>query len=115
MQAEEAVQTQWIYGAIWTFFAHFYGIYFGVIASRFKADLKWVHLHGSPERLIRKQAICFRIAIFLLISTVLEFIQTSSFTIILISLVPGLFGIWVMYSIWREVFRSEMPVSSRIE
>ena len=116
MQAEEAVQTgQWLYGAVWTFYAYFYGLYFGFIASRFKADLRWVHLHGSPDRLIGKQIVCFRIATFLFIATVLEFIQTSNFTIILIGFVPTFFGIWVIYSIWREVFRSEMPLSSRTQ
>jgi len=116
MQAQEAAQTgQWLYGAIWTFYAYFYGLYFGFIASRFKPDLRWVHLRGSPERLMAKRIVCFRISIGLGIATALEFIRSSNFTTLVIGLVPAAFGVWVMYSIWREVFRTEMPVSSRVE
>jgi len=116
MQSVEAVQNgQWLYGVIWTFYAYFYGLYFGFIASRFKPDLRWAHLRGSPERLARKRAACFRITLFLGIATVLEFVRSSSFTVVIIGLVPTFFGVWVMYSIWREVFRSEMPLSSRVE
>jgi len=112
---EAATSGQWLYGAIWTFYACFYGVYFSYIANRYKRDLRWASLPGSPERLIRKQRICRQVASVLGIASAFEFIRSSNFTILIIGLLPTAFGVWVMYSIWREVFRSEMPVSSRVE
>lgn len=105
------VASNWLWGAVWVFYALFYGRYFTHVASRLKPDLKTVAVQGSPERLVRKAQWCNRFAIFMVIPTVLELARSTDFTSILISLAPCVFGIWVMRSIWVEVFRSKIPKS----
>ncbi|MBD5780242.1 hypothetical protein IEN85_12130 [Pelagicoccus sp. NFK12] len=101
--------SSWIWGSVWIFYALFYGRYFKHVAKRLKPDLKLVDVQGSPERLARKALSCKRFAFFLTIPTVLEFIRPTDFTHGLITLAPCVFGIWVMYSVWSEVFRSKVP------
>jgi fatty acid desaturase len=111
---ESTVFTEgWVWGAIWVFYAYFYGLYFGRIANRLKPDLNFVKTPGSPERLHAKQAWCYRFAVFMLFPTLLESISSSWFTSILISVLPCLFGIWVMHAVWREVLLSKLPQSKR--
>lgn len=102
-------QSNWVWGAIWIFYALFYGRYFSHVASRLKPDLKFVEVQGSPERLARKSLWCKRFAIFMTITTVLELIRTTDFTHGIITMAPCFFGIWVMHAIWSEVFQSKVP------
>ncbi len=102
-------ESSWMWGSVWIFYALFYGRYFKHVAKRLKPDLKLVDVQGSPERLARKALSCKRFALFLAIPTVLDLIRTTDFTRGLISLAPCVFGVWVMYSVWSEVFRSKIP------
>lgn len=102
-------ESNWMWGAVWVFYALFYGRYFSHVASRLKPDLKWVEVQGSPERLARKSLWCKRFAFFMLIAAVLELIRSTDFTNGLITLAPCFFGLWVMHAIWSEVFRSKVP------
>ncbi|MDQ8185135.1 hypothetical protein [Pelagicoccus sp. SDUM812002] len=102
-------ESSWIWGSVWIFYALFYGRYFKHVARQMKPDLRLVDVQGSPERLARKARSCRRFALFLSIPTVLDLIRTTDFTRGMISLAPCLFGIWVMYSVWNEVFRSKIP------
>lgn len=102
-------ESSWIWGSVWIVYALFYGRYFTHVAKRLKPDLKLVDVQGSPERLARKARSCRRFALFLAIPTVLEFVRPTDFTHALITLAPCVFGIWVMFSIWSEVFRSKIP------
>lgn len=101
--------SSWMWGSVWIFYALFYGRYFKHVAKRLKPDLKLVDVQGSPERLARKSLSCKRFAFFLAIPTVLDLIRPTDFTRGLISLAPCVFGVWVMYSVWSEVFRSKIP------
>lgn len=102
-------ESSWMWGSVWIFYALFYGRYFKHVAKRLKPDLKLVDVQGSPERLARKSMLCKRFALFLAIPTVLDMLRTTDFTRGLISLAPCVFGLWVMYSVWSEVFRSKIP------
>lgn len=103
----------WTWGAVWVFYAYFYGRYFGHVARRLKPDLNYVTTPGSPERLYAKQRWCYRFAGLMLAPTLLESIRSSWFTTGVISLLPCGFGLWVMHAVWREVFRSELPQANR--
>lgn len=107
-------QSTWTWGAVWVFYALFYGKYFRHVARRLKPDLKLVDIQGSPERLLRRSRSCSRFAFFLIFPTVMEAIRPTGFTSALISITPCIFGIWVMHAVWSEVFRSKMPKSSAI-
>ncbi len=107
--AETAVANNWLWGGVWVFYAFFYGRYFAHVAHRLKPDLALVAVQGSPERLSRKAVWCYRFALFMMIPTTLEFIRSTDFTTALISIAPCVFGVWVMRSVWVEVFRSKMP------
>lgn len=107
-------ESSWSWGAVWVFYALFYGKYFRHVASRLKPDLNLVEVQGSPERLLRRSRSCVRFAFFLTIPTILEAIRPTDFTSVLISLTPCLFGLWVMRAVWREVLRSKMPKSATI-
>lgn len=102
-------ESSWMWGSIWVFYALFYGRYFKHVARRLKPDLNLVAVQGSPERLARKALSCRRFALFLTIPTVLEFIRPTDFTGGIITIAPCFFGVWVMYSVWSEVFRSKIP------
>ncbi len=102
-------ESSWMWGSVWIFYAIFYGRYFKHVARRLKPDLKLVEVQGSPERLVRKAISCRRFALFLTIPTVLELIRSTDFTRGIISIAPCVFGVWVMYSVWSEVFRSKIP------
>lgn len=102
-------ESNWIWGAVWVFYALFYGRYFKHVARRLKPDLKLVEVQGSPERLRGKSRSCRRFAFFLTIPTALELIRTTDFTSGIISVAPCFFGLWVMHSVWSEVFRSKIP------
>jgi hypothetical protein len=109
---ESTVFTEgWSWGAVGVCYAYFYGLYFGRMANRLKPDLNFVKTPGSPERLYSKQLRCYRFAGFMLVPTVLESIQSSWFTSALITVLPCLFGIWVMHAVWREVLLSRLPKS----
>ncbi len=95
-------------------YASFYGMYFGHVANSLKPDLNFVDTPGSPERLHAKQKNCYRFAMFMLIPTLLEAMGSSWFTSLIISVLPCIFGFWVMHAVWREVFRSKMPKSQRL-
>ncbi len=97
----------WLWGGIWVFYAYFYGKYFIHVANGLKPELKTVAVQGSPARLVRKALWCNRFALFIAIPTVLEFIRSTYFTSVVISLAPCFFGLWVMRSIWVEVFCSK--------
>ena len=101
----------WLWGALWVAYAYFYGRYFGHVACRLKPDLGDVGLLGSRERLAAKQSWCYRFSAFMLIPTFLELIRSSLFTIGVISILPCLFGVWVMHAVWREVLQSTVPNS----
>lgn len=101
--------SNWIWGAVWIFYALFYGRYFTHVASRLKPDLKFVEVQGSPERLGRKSRWCKRFAVFMTIATVLELIRSTDFTHGIITFAPCLFGLWVMHAIWSEIFQSKVP------
>ncbi len=116
METESGIMTgNWLWGALWVFYAYVYAIYFGHVRDRFKPDSKFVNLPGSPERLSAKRVWCFRFAGFMVIPTFLEAIRPSLFTSATISLLPCVFGLWVMHAIWREVMRSQMPKSALIK
>lgn len=102
-------ESSWSWGAVWVFYALFYGKYFRHVASRLKPDLRLVEVQGSPERLKRKSRSCLRFAFFLTVPTLLEAIRPTDFTSALITIAPCIFGIWVMHAVWSEVFRSKMP------
>lgn len=102
-------ESSWMWGTVWTFYALFYGRYFRHVANRIKPDLRLVAVQGSPERLARKALSCKRFAVFLSIATVMEFVRSTDFTSGVISVAPCIFGVWVMYSVWSEVFRSKIP------
>ena len=48
----------------------------------------------------------------MLIPTTLELIRSTNFTSALISIAPCVFGLWVMRSVWVEVFHSKIPKES---
>ena len=98
-----------LWGALWVFYAFLYGRYFGHVAARIKPEAGLTGLPGSPERLRVKQALSYRFSAFMLMPTILETIRSSWFTGILITLLPCVFGVWVMHAVWREVLRSEVP------
>lgn len=102
-------ESSWVWGAVWIFYALFYSHYFRHVAGRLKPNLKLVDVQGSPERLARKSRSCKRFAFFLTIPTALELIRSTDFTSALISIAPCIFGVWVMYSVWSEIFRSKIP------
>ena len=104
----------WLWGALWVVYAYFYGRYFGHVSKRLQPDLEHVSTPGSWERLKTKQVWCYRFATFMLIPTFLETIRTSFFTSVVISILPCLFGIWVMHAVWRDVLNAKVPVSSYI-
>lgn len=101
--------TNWIWGSIWVFYALFYGRYFTHMASRLKPKLELVDVQGSPERLRAKSQWCKRFALFMVIPTTLELLRSTDFTTAVISIAPCIFGLWVMRSVWNEVFRSKIP------
>jgi len=101
----------WLWGALWVAYAYFYGRYFGHVARRLKPDLGNVSLAGSRERLIAKQSWCYRFSAFMVTPTVLETVRSSFFTSGIISILPCLFGVWVMHAVWREVLHSKVPDS----
>lgn len=103
------IEGNWVWGSVWVFYAIFYGRYFAHIAHRLKPDLRLVAVQGSPERLAKKVLWCNRFALFMAIPTVLEAIRSTQFTSGLISVAPCLFGLWVMRSVWSEVFQSKIP------
>ncbi len=105
----------WLWGSLWVFYAYIYAIYFGHVRGRFKPDLKLVNIPGSPERLAAKRSWCLRFAGLMIIPTTLEAIRPSLFTSAFISILPCMFGLWVMHAIWREVMRSQMPKSALIK
>lgn len=105
----------WAQGALWVFFAYVYALYFGHVKSRLKPDLRFVNVPGSPERLEAKKVWCHRFMILMSMPTILEAIKPSLFTSAFISLSSCFFGVFVMYAVYREVMRSEMPKSSQIE
>lgn len=108
-ETNEIAESSWMWGAVWVFYALFYGRYFKHVARRMKPKLELVEVQGSPERLARKSLWCKRFALFLLVPTVLESIRSTNFTSALITLAPCVFGIWVMHAVWSEVFRSKIP------
>ena len=101
----------WLWGALWVAYAYFYGRYFGHVARRLKPDLGNAGLPGSRERLAAKQSWCYRLSAFMLIPTFLELIRGSPFTSGVISILPCLFGVWVMQAVWCEVLHSKVPNS----
>ncbi|EDY83372.1 hypothetical protein VDG1235_2998 [Verrucomicrobiia bacterium DG1235] len=108
-ETNELTESSWMWGAVWVFYALFYGRYFTHVAKRLKPKLELVEVQGSPERLARKSLWCKRFAFFLTIPTVLELIRPTDFTGGLITMAPCVFGIWVMHAVWSEVFRSKIP------
>lgn len=108
-ETKDIVESSWMWGAVWVFYALFYGRYFSHVAKRLKPNLDLVAVQGSPERLWLKSRSCRRFAFFLLIPTVLESIRPTDFTRGVITMAPCLFGLWVMHAIWSEVFQSKIP------
>ncbi|HAT60198.1 MAG TPA: hypothetical protein DCS60_05430 [Opitutae bacterium] len=100
-----------LWGLIWVAYAYFYGRYFGHVARRLKPGLCDAGLPGSRERLAAKQFWCYWFSAFMLIPTVLELIRSSPFTSGVISILPCLFGVWVMQAVWCEVLHSKVPNS----
>lgn len=100
-----------LWGALWVLYAYMYGRYFGHVAARTKPAAEYIGLPGSQERLRSKQIWSYRFSVFMLMPTLLEIIRSSWFTGSLITLLPCIFGIWVMHAVWREVLRSEIPQS----
>ncbi|MEM9159508.1 MAG: hypothetical protein AAGB46_10705 [Verrucomicrobiota bacterium] len=114
MEQESALFSgNWVWGCIWIFYAWFYASYFGFVASRLRPNLETIELPGSPERLKTRQLFCKRFALLMIIPTVLEMIQPSLFTALMITVLPCLFGGWVMYAVWREVLNSKIPKSPK--
>ena len=107
------ISGDWIWGSIWVFYSLFYAIYFGHVAYRLKPDLAMVNVPGSPERLRHKQRLCYRFALFMVFPTVLEMIQSSRFTSLIITVLPCVFGLWVMHAVWRDVLNSKIPKEPR--
>ena len=101
-----------LWGALWVFYAYMYGRYFGHVAARTKPAVEYTDLPGSQERLRNKRTWSYRFSVFMLMPTLLETIRSSWFTGSLITLLPCIFGVWVMHAVWREVLRSEIPQSS---
>lgn len=95
-------------------YATCYSFYFRKVAHRLKPDLDFVGVPGSPERLRSKSRQCVRFAMFMAIPTGFEMIRASFVTTMVISIMPCVFGIWVMYSVWREVLHSKVPHSNRL-
>ena len=100
----------WMQGILWVVYAYVYGLYFGHVAKLRPVDSNYNKLPGSPERLLVKRVWCFRFGTFIAIPTVLEMLRTSTFTMVMITVMPCIFGIWVMRSVWGEVYRSKVPV-----
>ncbi len=92
-------------------YAYFYGRYFGHVSKRLLPDLEHETTPGSWERLKAKQVWCYRFAAFMVIPAFLELIRSSFFTSGVISILPCLFGIWVMHAVWREVLHAKIPDS----
>lgn len=103
-----------IWGCIWILYAFCYGWYFRHVAQGLKPDSAYVTVPGSPERLMAKRVWCYRFAALMTFPSLLEAIRPSLFTSAFIALMPCVFGVWVMRAVWREVFRSEIPKSARI-
>ncbi len=102
----------WLWGGLWVVYACFYGRYFKHVARRAKPDASYAEIPGSRERLLAKQKWCYRFAGFMLIPAVLETLHSSVFTSVLITVLPCVFGLWVMQAVWREVLHSKIPESS---
>lgn len=105
----ETLSIIWLQGSLWVVYAFAYGFYFGHVAKLRPADSSYEKLPGSPERLLHKRTWCFRFGTFIAMPTVLEMIHSSTFTSVMVTVMPCVFGIWVMRSVWGEVFRSKVP------
>lgn len=112
--AESMMDGNWLWGSLWVVYACFYGLYFSRMARRLRPDAKFAGIQGSPERLANRRLWCYRFAGFMFIPTALELVRPTNFTGALISIAPCAFGLWVMRAIWKEIFRSKMPISSRL-
>jgi len=108
-EANSIAASNWVWGAVWVFYALFYGRYFQHVASRVEPGPKQAQLQGSAERLLAKGLWCRRFAFFMGAVTIMEFLRSTDFTHGMITLGPLAFGFWVMRSIWKEVFRSKLP------
>lgn len=104
----------WVWGALWAVYGLFYALYFAHVASRIKPRWNLAEVPGSPERLTAKKHWCYRFALFMSVPTAMEAVRATLFTSLVISIVPCIFGVWVMISIYREVLRSKMPSSCQI-
>ncbi len=100
----------WLQGCLWILYALAYGYYFGFLARSRSKDSSYDRLPGSPVRLRGRAKWCYRVAFFVAVATCLEAIRGSVFTNIAILIVPCLFGLWVLKTVWIEAFCCKVPV-----